>query len=257
LVVDAAEGNSSYFYPSINSSLVVSDLFSGITSHDWITYFKLRGGIAQVGSDAAPYQLQTLYNGSSSKFGSQALYSLDNKSANPFLKPERTYGSEVGAEISFVRDRATLDATYYNKRTTDQIIPLTIAPHGFSFSRRQCRPDNEQGLGRCAVDQAHAADQLQVEYDVQLHAQSQQGGFACAGLKTIIIASQWGANIEARQGEPYGVLFGYGYLRDSATGQLLLSDGLPQRAAPSRYSAMSILTGSAVGSTSSVTRTSR
>jgi hypothetical protein len=49
------------------------------------------------------------------------------------------------------------------------------------------------------------------------------------GLETIIIASQWGANIEARKGEPYGVLFGYGYQRDPATGQILMSDGLPLR----------------------------
>src|ERR1019366_2020399 len=51
------------------------------------------------------------------------------------------------------------------------------------------------------------------------------------GLSTIIIASQWGTNIEARQGQPYGTLFGYGAARDSATGQVLLVDGLPQRAA--------------------------
>ena len=38
-------------------------------------------------------------------------------------------------------------------------------------------------------------------------------------LATIIIASQWSSNIEARQGQPYGVLFGYAYLRDSATGK--------------------------------------
>ncbi|MGE5732498.1 MAG: hypothetical protein ACM37U_11180, partial [Gemmatimonas sp.] len=49
------------------------------------------------------------------------------------------------------------------------------------------------------------------------------------GLATIIIASQWSSNIEARQGQPYGVLFGYAYARDAATGKMLLSNGLPTR----------------------------
>jgi hypothetical protein len=54
------------------------------------------------------------------------------------------------------------------------------------------------------------------------------------GLSTIVIGSNWGANVEARQGQPYGVIFGYGWLRDtvsaSATkGQIITVDGFPQR----------------------------
>jgi hypothetical protein len=49
------------------------------------------------------------------------------------------------------------------------------------------------------------------------------------GLTATTIASQWSSEIQARVGEPYGVLFGYAYLRDSATHQLLLSGGLPLR----------------------------
>ncbi|MGQ0648262.1 MAG: TonB-dependent receptor domain-containing protein [Gemmatimonadaceae bacterium] len=98
-----------------------------------MTFLKVRGGNAQVGSDAAPYQLQTLYFGSSNKFSGAALYPLDNKSANAALKPERTTGPEVGAELSLFDDRLTIDGTYYVKKTRDQIIPLTIAPAtGFS-----------------------------------------------------------------------------------------------------------------------------
>jgi hypothetical protein len=49
------------------------------------------------------------------------------------------------------------------------------------------------------------------------------------GLTSTIIASQWSSEIQARAGEPYGVLFGYAYARDSVTGAMLLSGGLPTR----------------------------
>src|SRR5205814_515590 len=49
------------------------------------------------------------------------------------------------------------------------------------------------------------------------------------GLTAIRITQQWSSEIQARQGEPYGVLFGYAYLRDSATHKQLTSGGLPLR----------------------------
>ncbi|MEP6766187.1 MAG: SusC/RagA family TonB-linked outer membrane protein, partial [Gemmatimonadaceae bacterium] len=127
------KNNSSYFYPSLSSSIVLTDLIPALTKNNWLTYAKLHSGFAQVGSDAAPYQLQTLYNGQSAKFSGQPLYTLANTSANANLKPERTEAVEGGAEMSFFNDRVTVDATYYNKKTKDQIINLTIAPAtGFS-----------------------------------------------------------------------------------------------------------------------------
>ncbi len=225
------KATSSYFYPSVNSSLVVSDLFPAITARDWITYLKVRGGVAQVGSDAAPYQLQTLYNGSSNKFGGQALYSLSNTSANPNLKPERTNGAEVGAEISFFRDRLTLDGTYYSKRTNDQIIPLTIAPAtGFSSAVINAGQISNKGYEALVNVNLIRGRKFRWNTTFNYTRNRNRVDSLAPGLKTIIVASQWGANIEARQGEPYGVLFGYGYLRDAA-GELLLADGLPQRGA--------------------------
>jgi hypothetical protein len=47
------------------------------------------------------------------------------------------------------------------------------------------------------------------------------------GLTALRIATQWGAEIQAREGEPYGVLWGKYWMRDSATGKLLTSGGLP------------------------------
>ena len=222
--------NASYFYPSVSTSLVVSDLFPSIASTRWLSYLKLRGGTAQVGSDAAPYQLQTLYFGSSNKFGGAALYSLDNKSANAALKPERTTGSEVGAELALFDDRITLDGTYYVKKTRDQIIPLTIAPAtGFSQTVINAGQITNRGFEALVTAKLLRSRDLEWSTTVNYTRNRNKVDELAPGLQTIIVASQWGANIEARRGEPYGVLFGYGYQRDSASGQILMADGLPLR----------------------------
>jgi len=221
--------NSSYFYPSVNGSLVVSDLLPAITKGGWVSFMKVRGGWAQVGSDAQPYQLQTTFAGSSNKFGGRTQFSLPDQSANSVLKPERTYGTEGGIEVSLLDDKVTVDATLYNKITKNQIFPLTTASAiGYSS----------------AVVNAGQMSNKGVEAMVTLRTLELKNGFnwrttinytrnrnkvdeLAPGLTTIQLARQWSTNIEARVGQPYGTIFGKPFARDSVTGKILTQDGLP------------------------------
>jgi TonB-linked SusC/RagA family outer membrane protein len=224
------KANASYFYPSISTSLVLSDIFPSIANNTWLTYAKLRGGWAQVGADAGAYQLQTLYNGNSAKFSGLPLYSLSNTSANAFLKPERTTGTEGGIEVSMFNDRVTLDASYYLKVARDQIMNLTVAPAtGFSTRAINAGQISNRGVeAMVTLKPVWQRNGLMWTTTFNYTRNRNKVDALAPGLSTIIIASQWGANIEARAGEPYGVIFGYGWNRDS-TGQLLLDGGLPVR----------------------------
>jgi len=223
--------NASYFYPSVSTSLVVSDLFPGLTSNGWLSYAKLRGGWAQVGADAGAYQLQTLYLGDSRKFSGQALYSLSNISANAFLKPERTTGQEGGVELSFFNDLVTLDATYYLKVSRDQIMNLTVAPAtGFSLAAINAGQISNRGIEALLTARpVKLANSFQWTTSFNFSYNRNKVDQLTPGLSTVVLAGQWGATIEAREGEPWGVIWGNGWRRDSTTGKLLLSGGLPQR----------------------------
>ena len=224
--------NASYFYPSINSSLVLSELFPALTQNGILSYLKVRGGIARVGSDAGPYLLQTLYNGSSNKFGGLPLYSLSNRSANAALKPEQTTSQEVGVEFSILDERITFDATYFLKETRNQIIPLTIAPAtGFSATTINAGQISNRGVELMLTARPlRLSNGFTWTTSVNFSDITSRVDELAPGLSTITIASQWGANIEARQGQPYGTIFGYDFKRDPATGQRLLADGMYQRA---------------------------
>jgi TonB-linked SusC/RagA family outer membrane protein len=221
--------NSSYFYPSINGSLVLSDMFPSISKNGWVSFLKLRGGYATVGADASPYSLQTTFTGSSNKFGGRTIFTLPDQAANAILKPEKTYGSEVGLEMSLFDDRATIDATAYTKITRNQIFGLAMA--------------GEIGYSSAVVNAGQMSNHG-IEAQLNLKTLELKNGFTwrttvnytrnrnkvdqlAPGLSTIVLATQWSTNIEARVGQPYGVIFGRVWQRDSVTGKRLTSGGLP------------------------------
>lgn len=221
------KGSNSYFYPSGNTSIVLTDAFPALKSN-WLNYLKLRGSIAQVGNDAPPYQLQSTYNGSSSKFNGQPLFSYNDVLANSALKPEITKSGEIGVEASLFNDRASLDATWYQKATRNQIFNVAVSP--------------STGFGSKSINAGrifnHGIEALLTLIPVQLN-----NGFQWTstfnfsrnrsmvdqlypGISTIVLGGTWYTNVEARKGQPYGALFGYAFARDSATGQLLTDGGL-------------------------------
>jgi TonB-linked SusC/RagA family outer membrane protein len=223
------KANASYFYPSVSSSLLLSDLFPAITNNGVLGYLKLRGSWARVGSDAGPYQLQTIYQGLSSKFNAQPQFTLSNSAANAFLKPEQTTGKEGGLELGLFDDRLTLDGTYYQKATTNQILNLTTTgASGFTSTVVNAGQVSNRGFEATVTARIlKMANGFQWTSTVNYLKNKNMVDALAQGLTQTTIASNWTATILAKVGQPYGVLWGPGWLRDSATGKEITSGGLP------------------------------
>jgi len=108
--------NNSFFYPSASASFVFSDAFPSIQR---FMTGKLRAAIAEVGRDAPPY---SYVPGLQFKPTTGNGYGYNFWGPNYNLKPEFAKSHEYGTELSFFHDRLGLDATYYQKKTTDQIV---------------------------------------------------------------------------------------------------------------------------------------
>lgn len=106
------------FYPSVNGSFV----FSEFVQNDWLSFGKLRAGFAQVGQATSAYQTQLAYNfnGSinSSPLGVIANANVPNSGLIASLATEL----EIGTEMRFFKDRLSLDVTWYNKNSTNEIL---------------------------------------------------------------------------------------------------------------------------------------
>ncbi len=225
------KGNNSYFYPSVNTSLVLTDMIPAIKNRV-LNYAKLRGSIAQVGASADPYQLATTYTGYSTQFGSLAMFSLGDALANAQLKPEKTQSGEAGLELGLFNNRVTFDGSIYHKATTNQIINLAVS-NATGFSSRVTNAGKISNHGEemlLTVVPIRTASGFEWTSTFNYARNRSKVESLYPGLQTITIAgSQDGVNVEARVGQPYGTLFGNGLLRDSATHELLLKNGLPQQ----------------------------
>lgn len=121
------------FYPSVGLSFVFSDAVSTLPA--WLSFGKVRASVAQVGfiGDLTPYNIIPTYslNGASHLGRTMATFSFAGNNngtiINPEIKPALSTEYEVGLDLRFLNDRIGLDITYYNQKTTDDILSATIS----------------------------------------------------------------------------------------------------------------------------------
>ena len=117
--------NRSYFYSSYGVSFVLTELVKSVPK-DWLSYAKIRGSYAKVGNDTGFDQLLNGFSYNTSYLGDMAWFESENKRKTNSLKPESTTSFETGLDLRFLKDRASLSFTYYNKNTKNQILTSTI-----------------------------------------------------------------------------------------------------------------------------------
>lgn len=107
---------NSFFYPSFNTSFVFSDAFPSIARY---VSGKVTAAYAEVGRDARPYAYTPALEYKTTSYGG---YGYGFWGPNRNLKPEFAKDWEFGSELSFLDDRLGVSATYWSKRTYDQIV---------------------------------------------------------------------------------------------------------------------------------------
>jgi TonB-linked SusC/RagA family outer membrane protein len=232
-------GANSYFYPSVNTSIVLTDAVPSL-QNDFLSYAKIRGSVARVGNDASPYQLLTTFSGNSNKFAGYPQFSLGNSLANSALKPELTTSTEGGVELGLFNGRANVDLTYYDKTTRNQIFNIPIsATSGFSTKAVNAGAVNNKGwealLSLTPVDLANG---FRWTSTVNWAKNNSNITELYPGIHTILLgdASEGRTSIfgdvqlQAREGRPYGAIYGAEFKRNEDGVLLLTSAGKPQPA---------------------------
>ena len=212
--------NNSYFYPSVTASVLLSEAFGWRSKA--VNYLKIRGGWSQVGADANPYQLATVFT-SETAFNGNPLQSSSTIGMNPNLKPEKTSSIEAGFEAAFWDNRLYLDFTYYKTDSRNQILKLaTTAASGYTSQVRNAGHIRNRGYEiqskgfRWNLDLNYGANSSKV---VKLDDE---------GLITSYQLYSSGIQILASVGEAYGTLFGTSYVRDANGNVVVDANGLPK-----------------------------
>jgi TonB-linked SusC/RagA family outer membrane protein len=220
----------SYFYPSVNASVLLTDALPSLRNRV-VSAIKLRGAIARVGTDAPVYALVPVFLGASTKFNGQPQYSLDPALANANLKPEITRSDELGAELSLLDNRVTLDASVYSKFTRNQIFNVQVSPtSGFTSKWINAGEISNRGIeALLTVTPFQSPDGFRWSTTFNFARNRSKVVDLAPGVSTIVLGNGLfgDVTVEARKGEPYGTIRGNPFERDPATGQILTDAGLP------------------------------
>jgi TonB-linked SusC/RagA family outer membrane protein len=216
--------NNSYFYPSLSTSVIVSDL----VELPGVSYGKVRLGWARVGNAAAAYQLVDPYI-ADLPFDGRPRFTASNRLRNFDLKPELTQSMELGGELRFFADRVGIDLTYYHAETSNQIVPVNVTPlTGFTSRMMNAGTISNRGI-ELMVDATALSLANGFRWDVSAtYGRNTNDVVELAeGLETLVLDTYYGVSVEARVGEPYGSMYGRMYVRDSQGNIVVGSNGRP------------------------------
>ncbi len=208
----------SYFYPSVSSSFVFSEL---IPANEILSFGNLRLNWANVGSDEEPYQLDYVFSprttyysqyglGGTFPFGDIATaFSVPRIIPNKKLEPQNQRSAEIGANLKFFKNRAYIDLTYYDVLTSNQIIAVDIPLSTGYFARKV----NLGAISNKGIELAVGITPVKtknIEWSVDVNfAKNKQIVEKLIEQKSDMVyslASGWsGLQIQAKKGETFGL----------------------------------------------------
>jgi len=222
--------NNSYFYPSASLSAVISDMLTAKPT--WLSLAKARISWAKVGSDTDPYQLLPVLSFGEGWNASTKLLNqfVPNVLPNAELKPQQTSSFEGGLNLSFFMNRVNLDVTYYNQKTTDQIIPIPISnAAGYSSKVINAGEIDNKGIEvSLGIIPIKTASGFEWGIDFNYAKNTNEVVELYPGIDQYLLGTYWDLKVMAIPGQPMGSLYGYDFQRDP-NGNIINLDGVPQK----------------------------
>lgn len=216
--------HNSYFYPSLTSSIVLSEL-PALREQDWLSFAKLRLGWAQVGNDTDPYQLYKVYEAVTSINGNIA-YTLPGQLNNLNLKPEITSSVEAGVQLQFLKNRIGFDLTYYNNSSKNQIISLPTSD-AFGYTSKLINAGEINNKGLEITLNANPVSTRDFDWNATINfSKNVNKIIKLSDAVSRLDLSSSLVTLAAQEGESYGQLFGYDFVYANDGRKVVGADGL-------------------------------
>ncbi|WFO17182.1 SusC/RagA family TonB-linked outer membrane protein [Cellulophaga baltica 4] len=221
------------FYPKVSGSYVLSrEPFWN--TEGAVNSARLRLSYGEAGNLTAisPYERFGSY--SSNDFLGETTLAQNSRLGNENLKPERTKEFEVGTDLSFFNNRASVLFTFYRQNIEDLIVSRILSPSiGGSTRTENVGTMRNNGIEFYTSITPIKTDHLQ--WDLNFNFSSNKNKVLSTIGGDITVASVTGATPIVREGEALGVFYGTYYAKDES-GNLILSgtsttgapEGVPQ-----------------------------
>ena len=202
------EENNIYYYPSVSLGLVFDRWIEG----DWLTFGKVRANYAQVGNSAAFNAINDIYSVNSAFNGASS--SVSNTKKNSDLKPETTNSVEAGLEMRFLENRLGFDFAWYKTNSINQILPIRASSTtGYVFKVVNAGEIENRGVEFTLDFTPVRTTDFNWSVIFNWTRNRNEVIELTEGLTNLQLGSfQGGVTLNARLGQPYGVIFGRDYV---------------------------------------------
>ncbi len=215
--------NNSLFYPAASLSFVISDALNLPAA---ISFAKFRASTAQVSGDTDPYQLDLSYSLDAFLYNNNLPLQLIGTSniPNKKLKPLLSTDYEIGLEMDFLKNRFGFEASYYKRQIKDDIVRTGVSS-ATGYSTAVLNVGKLQNSGIEVLLRATPVKNNNFAWDVTATFTKNNNkivalGDGVMGVPIVLATSKSGnAFVRLTEGERYGGIYGFSYLRDSVTGQ--------------------------------------
>jgi len=215
----------SFFYPSVSTSFVFTDAFKSLPKNI-LSFGKVRASWAQVGNDSDPYLTRNGYNTTTVTYAGQPLLSMNSTIPALNLKNELTTSWELGADLRFLNSRIGIDLTYYDGKTTNQILNVGIPDaSGYTTDVINAGEIRNHGI-EIALNLNPIKTASGFSWDINANYSRNHSMVVSLypGIETLPLSPGAYGNTEARVGHPYGDIVGTAFQR-APDGQLLVTGG--------------------------------
>ena len=218
--------HQSYFYPSVSTSFIFTDVLA--INKNILSFGKIRASWAQVGNDTGPYKTREGYNLHTTGFGGLPYASKSGTLPLWDLKNELTESIEFGADLRFLSNRIRLDVTYYNGKTTNQILGLSVSQaSGYGSAVVNAGEIQNKGMELTMGITPFHLSGFRWDIDANFAVNRSEVVVLDGNIETYRLISTGSHNafsdIHAQVGAPYGNIIGYAYKR-APDGQKIVSD---------------------------------
>ena len=214
-------GNNAIFYPSIGGTVILSD---ALKLPDAISFLKLRGSWAQVGNATVdPYAINQTYNLTPGGFNGLPVLNASNRLPNPGLRPLTVTTSEGGFEIQFFKNRLGIDATYYDRMTTNNILQPDISnASGYLAGNQNVGSLRNRGIELLLTGTPVITSNFRWNVSYNMAWNKNQILSLAPGLTTLTIGSgiSSGVTVISQVGLPYATLQGLVFQKDAKGAQV-------------------------------------
>ena len=211
--------NRSFFYPSVAGSFVFSEALQ--LNKNVLSFGKIRASWAEVGNGTDPYRLVSGID--TSRFGSLLSIGLDGTIPLANLKPEITSSIEFGTDLRFFKNRLGLDFSWYKSNTVNQIVNVGV-PLSTGFDDRIVNAGDIENRGFEVLLTGTPIETKDFSWDASINFTKNKSevievlseenvNFVNIGF--VNLSGGNGVNFRAEKGQPYGVLYGRKFLRNS------------------------------------------